>query len=501
MRSQAPQRPHSLYVSSDFRPSYLIDMVPPLPGARGTIGERRIPRHETDHTVEEARRQSTLKLLIGSSQENNLAGTKFGPTYPRASGASNLSPFSLNSPKRPPTTLLNHHNSSASLVSYPELPSPCLSIGSDRLEKSHHNMHNMRTTHRRSMHPGFDAPSHPTLAAPRQRPRPNGYTPAARPYSSITLGGRPLSAFGDETRIVTGFLASALPPSARPPPLPTRPTQTMSIEQLDQRHRQALQRIQEPANARAARNLVSNGPSPLSSQISPARISTPVRTSPPVSAHRTDRREKPRTLIVLDADEGQTRSNRYVSNHAANENKKPKRWAFLRFFGSRDVTPHSPPPPGSKASKKGKSSNTRQSDASESHIPVLTLSGESGSDEAGRHLDSDSDSDVPLAQLRLRPRLRTKSSMATVHTSTSSLNSPRTPRSARSQVNMSQFGHGPLSAPLGSNRLSMVSTAPPNHHGSMVKNRSSTLGPPVGHGTSAMTLQKQRNRSSAWLAY
>ncbi|EGG09801.1 uncharacterized protein MELLADRAFT_77065 [Melampsora larici-populina 98AG31] len=500
MNSKASQRPHSLYVSSHFPPSYLRDMTPSSPGLRGRIGERRTLHHETDHTVDEFRSKPTLKLLIGSSQESgpNAARSNFDPTHPRVNSASNLSPFAPNSPSHLPTTLLNQHTSSTSLVSYPDLPSPCFSIRSDRLEKSHHNMHNMRTTHRRSVHPGFDSPAHPAFAAPRPRPRPKGNTPAARPYSSITLGGRPLSsAFGDDTRIVTGFLASALPLSARPPPLPTRPTQTMTIDQLEQRHRLALQRLQEPANAHAARNLGSNNASPLSSQISSSR-----NTSPPVSAHRTNRREKPRTLIVLDKDQGQIGSETSASNDASKENKKPKRWAFLRFFGTRDVTPHSPPPPGSKASKKDKSTKARQSDGSESHIPVLILSGESGSEEAGRHLDSDSDSDVPLAQLRLRPRLHNKSSMATVCTSSSSVNLQRTPRYTRSQVNMSQFGHAPLSAPSsGSHRLSMLSSGPANHHESMAKNRNSMLVPPVGHGTSAMSLQKQLNRSSAWLTY
>ncbi|KAH9813849.1 hypothetical protein DFH28DRAFT_1096072 [Melampsora americana] len=438
MNSQVFQRPHSLYASSGFPPAYLKDVAPPLPGTRGTIRERHIqfPRHETDHTVEEARRQPTMKLLIDSSQESagNVSRLTFDPAYPKAPGASNLSPFS------------NYHTSSSSLISHPDRPSPCRSISSDRLEKSYHNMN---PTHRRSIQPGgFDFPSYPTFAAPRPRPRPNGNTPAARPYSSVTLGGRPLSsAFGDDNRIVTGYLASALPLSARPPPLPTRPRQTMSIEQLDQRHRLALQRLQEPANAYVARHTGSNGTSPLSSQMSSSRNS-----SPPASAHRTNRREKPRTLIVLDQDQGQTRSET-----------------------------------STRPSKKNKSSNTRQSDRSKSHIPVLILSGESGSDATGRNPESDSDSDVPLAQLRLR----TKSSIATVCTSRSSSNSQRITRHARSHPSLSQFGH-----PLRS-----VSTVPSNHYGSMVNNRSSTLGPPIGNVTSAVSSQKQRNRSSAWLNY
>lgn len=59
------------------------------------------------------------------------------------------------------------------------------------------------------------------------------------PFSS-----RPNSMVVDPKRVVTGILESALPISSRPVPVDTQPVRSMSIAELEQRHKAALQKLQ-----------------------------------------------------------------------------------------------------------------------------------------------------------------------------------------------------------------------------------------------------------------
>ncbi|KAI8461491.1 hypothetical protein BY996DRAFT_22526 [Phakopsora pachyrhizi] len=65
----------------------------------------------------------------------------------------------------------------------------------------------------------------------------------------MTYSSRPLSMANLEPeRIVTGILQSALPISSRPVQVPDKPAQSMSIHELEERHKVALQRLQRKSN-------------------------------------------------------------------------------------------------------------------------------------------------------------------------------------------------------------------------------------------------------------
>ncbi|KAI7951393.1 hypothetical protein MJO28_007077 [Puccinia striiformis f. sp. tritici] len=82
---------------------------------------------------------------------------------------------------------------------------------------------------------------------------------------------RPNSVQADPRRVVTGVLQSALPPSSRPVPANTTPIQSMSIDQLDYRHKAALQKLQTHSNRHVAQTSTAQT---MTSKPSPARSST-----------------------------------------------------------------------------------------------------------------------------------------------------------------------------------------------------------------------------------
>ncbi|PLW24728.1 hypothetical protein PCASD_05239 [Puccinia coronata f. sp. avenae] len=66
------------------------------------------------------------------------------------------------------------------------------------------------------------------------------------------LTSRPISMQVDSRRVVTGVLQSALPPSSRPVPVNNTPVRSMSILELENRHKAALQKLQTHSNQRVS---------------------------------------------------------------------------------------------------------------------------------------------------------------------------------------------------------------------------------------------------------
>ncbi|KAG0152189.1 hypothetical protein CROQUDRAFT_650265 [Cronartium quercuum f. sp. fusiforme G11] len=309
----------------------------------------------------------------------------------------------------------------------------------------------------------LDQPTDPAFAGARPRPRPTkSGQHVARPYSHYTVGSRPLSAFVDDSRFVTGVLESALPPSARAPPMP-KPTRTMSIAQLDQRHRLALQRIQQPANASIAREAPSS--------VDP--VSMP-RTARPKSAQTTRRVPSASGSASVDGRQFKKspESERVQEREeSAKENPRPSRWRIFSLFRSRQPSSSSP------------KSKTIEKAPSGTGVPILMRNEEI--------IDSDSDSDVPLAQLRPQS-LRPTASMNTVR-SASTVSSRAHPgpmvtdQSPKPYARPNLYTRASIPASA-ANRMSMMSTeARPGQAEVplLPSNRS----------------QKFSHRSSAWLDY
>ncbi|KNZ64247.1 hypothetical protein VP01_1050g11 [Puccinia sorghi] len=93
-------------------------------------------------------------------------------------------------------------------------------------------------------------------------------------------GSRPLSVQVDTRRVVTGVLQSALPPSSRPPPINTTPVRSMSIAQLENRHKAALQKLQTYSNQHVVSSAATVRPIPSSATVRPTPSSATVRPTP-----------------------------------------------------------------------------------------------------------------------------------------------------------------------------------------------------------------------------
>ncbi|KAI9630644.1 hypothetical protein KEM48_013800 [Puccinia striiformis f. sp. tritici PST-130] len=122
---------------------------------------------------------------------------------------------------------------------------------------------------------GYANHSHPgnrlSMQPSHSQPAIQSYTSRDQRRETFQSHAPRSSVQADPRRVVTGVLQSALPPSSRPVPANTAPIQSMSIDQLDYRHKAALQKLQTHSNRHVAQTSTAQT---MTSKPSPARSST-----------------------------------------------------------------------------------------------------------------------------------------------------------------------------------------------------------------------------------
>ncbi|EFP90138.2 hypothetical protein PGT21_033046 [Puccinia graminis f. sp. tritici] len=233
-------------------------------------------------------------------------------------------------------------------------------------------------------------------------------------------GSRPNSLQPDSRRVVTGILQSALPPSSRPVPVNTEPVRSMSIAELENRHKAALQKLQSHSNQQVAKSSAAKTPADAQSQNLErqqrhkaamqklqAHSTSPAVAAPQAPSRRQSANPPPRTVpqpkppgSSSDASSKSARTEQSSKQSEKGNAGTSNRRSMFGFFSFKDST-KSAAASNEEPSAKPKSFLSSKKQKKETHNPVV------GKVE-------DDDEDVPLAQLASRRTSYNPASMSKV---------------------------------------------------------------------------------------